>query len=320
MEGSILVTGCAGFIGMHLASALLRRGCRVAGLDNLSDFYSVQLKKDRLKQLESPDFVFYPASLIDQKSIQKIFEKENITQVCHLAAQPGVRYSVDFPFVSMKTNIEGFLNLLETVKDKKLKNFVYASSSSVYGGNTKTPFSVEDRVDSPISLYAATKKTNELFAHTYNQLYGLKTTGLRFFTVYGPWGRPDMAIYKFATKIMKGQPIDVYNYGDMWRDFTYVDDIVSGIVAALDTVFDYEIFNLGNSTPVKIGQVISILEACLGREAEKNFLPLQQGDMLKTMADIEKSSRLLGFSPETSIEQGIKNFANWFLDYHAKDF
>ncbi len=317
---SILVTGCAGFIGMYVSKSLLERGYHVVGIDNLNDYYDVELKKKRLSMLECGNFKFYHEDIADRGKLDSIFKDENIVKICNLAAQAGVRYSLTNPYAYLKSNIEGFLNLLEIAKGGGIENFVYASSSSVYGGNVKTPFSVEDNVDKPISLYAATKKTDELFAHVYHHLYGLKTTGLRFFTVYGPWGRPDMACYKFALLMMKNKPIEVYNNGNMERDFTYIDDIVSGIIASIEKPFEYEIFNLGNSDKVQLSYFIETIEALFGMKAEKKYLPLQPGDVVSTYADIEKSRRLLGFDPKVKIEEGLKRFRDWFFSYHGSDF
>lgn len=320
MSKIVFVTGIAGFIGSRVAEELLARGDSVVGVDNLNDYYDVSLKKARLERIGHPGLEFHHCDILDYGKMEALFESGRPTHVCHLAAQAGVRYSLENPFVYQKTNVEGTLNLLEISRKYKPENFVFASSSSVYGGNVKIPFSVEDRVDSPISLYAATKKSGELMAHVYSRLYGLKTTALRFFTVYGPWGRPDMACYKFALRIMRGEPIELYNNGDMYRDFTFIDDIVKGVVSAIDTPFDYEIFNLGNSRMERLSDFVSLLEKHLGREAEKKLLPIQPGDVYKTNADIEKSSRLLGFRPEINIEEGLRRFCAWFREYHADLF
>lgn len=320
MSKIVFVTGIAGFIGSRVAEELLARGDSVVGVDNLNDYYDVSLKKARLERIGHPGLVFHHCDILDYGKIEALFESGRPTHVCHLAAQAGVRYSLENPFVYQKTNVEGTLNLLEISRKYKPENFVFASSSSVYGGNVKIPFSVEDRVDSPISLYAATKKSGELMAHVYSRLYGLKTTALRFFTVYGPWGRPDMACYKFALNIMRGEPIELYNNGDMQRDFTFIEDIVRGVISSIDTPFDYEIFNLGNSRMERLSDFVSLLEKHLGREAEKKLLPMQPGDVYKTNADIEKSSRLLGFRPEINIEEGLRRFCAWFREYHADLF
>jgi len=320
MSKKVLVTGAAGFIGSSIAESLLARGDTVIGVDNLNDYYDVSLKKARLKRIEHPALEFHHCDILDREKMTSLFEAGKPTHVCHMAAQAGVRYSIENPYTYQKTNVEGTLNLLELVRNHRPENFVYASSSSVYGGNEKIPFSVEDRVDNPISLYAATKKTTELFAHVYSHLFGIKTTGLRFFTVYGPYGRPDMACYKFALKIMRGEPIDLYNRGEMFRDFTYVDDIVKGVIASIDTPFDYEIFNLGNSNMEQLSRFVEIIEENLGRKAEKNLLPMQPGDVPRTNADVEKSTRLLGFKPEIRIEEGLRRFFDWFKQYHADLF
>lgn len=322
MKKTIFLTGAAGFIGFHVGSALLARGDRVVGVDNLNDYYDVGLKRARLAKLEAAggDFSFEEADVSDYARMDALFECMKPTHVCHLAAQAGVRYSLTNPFIYEKSNCEGTLALLEVARHRKPENFVYASSSSVYGANTKIPFSVEDRVDLPISLYAATKRATELYAHTYSHLFKVRTTGLRFFTVYGPWGRPDMACYKFALQILRGQPIELYNNGDMQRDFTYVDDIVKGVIAAIDKPHDCEVFNLGNSRMEKLGHFVELIEKYLGRKAEKKMLPMQPGDVHKTFADIEKSTRVLGFKPEITIEEGLRRFFEWFKVYHAADF
>ncbi|RLB19137.1 MAG: protein CapI [Deltaproteobacteria bacterium] len=313
---TILVTGAAGFIGFHVSKRLLERGDKVVGIDNLNPYYDVQLKKRRLAILQDfNQFVFYREDIEDLDAVRTIFEKHSPGIVCNLAAQAGVRYSLEDPFSYQKSNLEGFLNLLELARAQGVKNFVYASSSSVYGNNKKTPFSVDDRVDTPVSLYAATKKANELMAHAYNHLYGIPCTGLRYFTVYGPWGRPDMALFLFTDAILHNRPINVYNYGKMRRDFTYIDDIVDGTLAALDRPVAYEIFNLGNSNSVELMEFIGVLEEELGKKAEKNMMPIQPGDVPETSADIEKTRKLLGFSPKTPVEVGIRNFVAWYREY-----
>ncbi|MEN6325475.1 MAG: NAD-dependent epimerase/dehydratase family protein [Syntrophomonas sp.] len=313
-----LVTGGAGFIGFHVSKALLERGNIVIAIDNLNDYYDPNFKKARLKELEHySNFTFTKVDLVDYAEIQRIFEEKSIDKVCHLAAQAGVRYSLENPFVYQKSNLEGFLNILELCRHSKVKNLVYASSSSVYGENQTIPFSVDDRTDKPVSLYAATKKANELMAYTYHHLYQLKCTGLRFFTVYGPWGRPDMAYFKFSRAIMEGKTIDVYNYGQMERDFTYIDDIVTGVLAALDRDYDLEVFNLGNSQPNKLEELITYLEKMLGKSAIKNYLPMQAGDVPRTYADIDYSREKLGFNPATSLESGLNRFVKWYLDYYS---
>ncbi len=317
---NILVTGSAGFIGFHVANALMARGDTVIGYDNVNDYYDVRLKEARLAILEKNDrFTFYRADLADLDAMKNVFEAHPIDRVCHLAAQAGVRYSLEHPFVYEQANCVGFLNIIELSKDHKVKNFVYASSSSVYGGNKKKPFCVEDRVDNPVSLYAATKKANELTAHVYHHLYDLPCTGLRFFTVYGPWGRPDMALFKFTRAILAGKPIDVYNHGKMKRDFTYIDDIVAGVLASIDRASDYEIFNLGNSNTVELLYFIECIENALGRKAEKNMMPIQPGDVPETYADIDYSRKVLGFDPKTNIEEGISRFIEWYKEWKKGD-
>lgn len=315
---TILVTGAAGFIGFHVAKALLERGDTVVGYDNVNDYYDVKLKEDRLAQLDdSKSFTFHRKDLVDLEALKKVFKSHVIDRVCHLAAQAGVRYSLENPFAYQKSNLEGFLNIIELAKDHKIKNFVYASSSSVYGGNKKMPFSVDDPVDHPVSLYAATKKSNELIAHAYSHLYGLPCTGLRLFTVYGPWGRPDMALFIFARAILAGKPIDVYNFGKMKRDFTYIDNIVSGILSCIDKPFPYEIFNLGNSNTVELNYFIECIEKELGMKAEKNLMPIQPGDVPESFADIEHSRKMLSFEPKTNIEEGIARSMNWYKEYYS---
>lgn len=311
----ILVTGGAGFIGFHVAKALAERGDEVAIIDNLNDYYDVKLKKDRLAQL-SEKVKFCQIDLADYSSLKKVFQEHQFDKICHLGAQAGVRYSLENPFAYEKSNNLGTLNILELMKEFKVKDLVFASSSSVYGGNKKVPFSVEDEVERPLSLYAATKKHNEHQAHVYHKLYGLNCWGLRFFTVYGPWGRPDMALFKFTDSIINNRPIDVYNYGEHERDFTYITDIVRGVILALDKVKGYEIFNLGNNHPVKLLDFISCVEKTLGKEAKKNFLPLQPGDVPKTFADIEKTKQILGWEPQVKIEEGIHLFVEWYNEYH----
>jgi len=314
---AILVTGAAGFIGFHLCKELLKNGVSVVGYDSVNDYYDPSLKEARLKILaKSENFTFYRSDLCDFNALKKVFEKHAVQKVCNLAAQAGVRYSLINPFAYQKSNLEGFLNIIELSKRAEVKNFVYASSSSVYGNNKKLPFSVKDNVDHPISLYAASKKANELIAHTYSHLFQLPTTGLRFFTVYGPYGRPDMALFIFTRKILAGEPIDVYNNGNMRRDFTYIDDIINGIMAALDTPSDYEIFNLGNHRSENLMDFIRLIEKNLGRQAKINFAPIQPGDVPETFADIDHARKKLGFNPSTGIEQGIKRFIDWYKDYY----
>jgi UDP-glucuronate 4-epimerase len=314
---TILVTGAAGFIGFHLSRRLLEKGYRVVGVDNMNEYYDVSLKKSRLEILTPyPEFVFCKEDLEKLSGIKKIFQTHNIDRVCNLAAQAGVRYSLENPFSYQKSNLEGFLNLLELAREYAVENFVYASSSSVYGSNEKTPFSVEDRVDNPVSLYAATKKANELMAHAYHHLFDFPCTGLRYFTVYGPWGRPDMALFLFTDAILHNRPINVYNYGRMRRDFTYIDDIIDGTVAAIEKPHAYEVFNLGNSNTTELLEFIRIIEEELGMEAQKNMMPLQPGDVPATSADIRKSREMLGFNPKTSIREGIHKFLVWYREYY----
>lgn len=313
----ILVTGAAGFIGFHLSKKLLEMGERVVGIDNLNSYYDVNLKKARLEILKSDNnFRFYKEDIQNLDGLKDIFKQHQVEIICNLAAQAGVRHSLKDPFSYQKSNLEGFLNLLELARKCKIKNFVYASSSSIYGNNKNIPFSVDDRVDTPISLYAATKKANELMAHAYSHLYQIPCTGLRYFTVYGPWGRPDMALFLFTDAILKGMPINVYNYGRMKRDFTYIDDIVEGTIAALKRPVPYEVFNLGNSDSVHLLDFIRILEEELGQEAEKNMMPMQPGDVAETAADIQKTRKLLGFNPKTPLREGIKEFVAWYRQYY----
>lgn len=304
---------------MHTARGLLADGHHVVGLDNFNDYYDVQLKRDRHAQLcRIPEFIPVETDICDHASLRRLFEKEEIEGVCHLAAQAGVRYSIEHPFVYEKANLEGFLSILEACRHAKIPRLVYASSSSVYGGNTRLPFAESDRVDSPISLYAATKKANELMAHTYTHLYGLQTIGLRFFTVYGPWGRPDMAMWLFTKAMLAGDPIDVFNHGKMQRDFTYVDDIVSGIKASLfaNGLESYEIFNLGNHRAEDLMVLIQLIADTLGIEPRMNMLPIQPGDVPATYAKIESARRKLGFAPVTPICEGVPQFIKWYREYH----
>ena len=312
-----LVTGAAGFIGFHVAKSLLKDGIEVIGIDNLNPYYDVSLKNARLAQLTAQqNFTFYHDDIKDLDALKNIFSSHKIERICNLAAQAGVRYSMEDPFVYQESNIKGFLNLLEMARQYPPKNFVYASSSSVYGNNKELPFRVEDNVDTPISLYAATKKSNELMAYTYSHLFNIPLTGLRYFTVYGPWGRPDMALFLFTSAILKGKAIDIYNFGKMKRDFTYIDDIVNGTISSLDNPFTYEIFNLGNSKTVELMELITIIEEELGINAKKNFLPLQPGDVPETYADIAKSKNMLGYNPKTSISSGVKKFIAWYREYN----
>jgi UDP-glucuronate 4-epimerase len=332
----ILVTGAAGFIGYHTARRLLDRGDEVVGLDNLNDYYDVNLKHARLKELEKyPGFRFVKLDLADQAGVNELFRREKPARVVHLAAQAGVRYSLTHPHPYISSNIVGFLNILEACRHGKVDHLVYASSSSVYGSNTKMPFSVHDNVDHPVSLYAATKKANELMAHSYSHLYGLPVTGLRFFTVYGPWGRPDMSIFLFTRAILAGKPIDVFNNGKMRRDFTYIDDIVEGVVRVTDLIptanpdwngdhpdpgtsnAPFRIYNIGANEPVELLDMIAALEKHLGRKAEKRLLPMQPGDVPQTYADVDALRDATGFSPSTPLDVGIGRFVNWYRGYYG---
>ncbi|CAM3469473.1 NAD-dependent epimerase [Klebsiella quasipneumoniae subsp. quasipneumoniae] len=329
-----LVTGAAGFIGFHVSKRLLEAGHEVVGIDNMNDYYDVSLKQSRLALLQSPLFTFYKADLADREGMAQIFATEKFERVIHLAAQAGVRYSLENPHAYADANLIGYLNILEGCRHNKVQHLLYASSSSVYGLNRKMPFSTDDSVDHPVSLYAATKKANELMAHTYSHLYGIPTTGLRFFTVYGPWGRPDMALFKFTKAMLEGKSIDVYNYGKMKRDFTYIDDIVEAIIRVQDvipqpdaewTVEDgspatssapYRVYNIGNSSPVELMEYITALEEAMGMEAEKNMMPMQPGDVLETSADTRPLYDLVGFKPQTSVKHGVKNFVEWYKGYY----
>jgi len=312
---NILITGGAGFIGFHTAQALIKRRDQVIIVDNLSQYYDVKLKKDRLQQL-GDQVKYYHVDISDYQAMKTVFAENKIDKVIHLAAQAGVRYSIENPFEYEKNNNLGTLNILELMRHFGVKDLVFASSSSVYGGNEKAPSSVEDNVDRPISLYAATKKYNELMVHVYHQLYGINCFGLRFFTVYGPWGRPDMMLFKLTKAILEDQTIDVYNHGKHQRDFTYITDIVAGILAALEHIKGYQIFNLGNNNPTDLMYYISCVEKELGKTARKNFLPLQKGDIEKTYANIEKTKRLLGWEPQVKVEEGIQKFIKWYKDYY----
>ena len=332
----VLVTGAAGFIGFHLSNVLLARGDEVVGLDNLNDYYDVGLKRARLEQLEQQqNFRFVRMDLGDREGLDDLFRRERFERVVNLAAQAGVRYSLTNPHAYIDSNIQGFMNVLEGCRHNEVEHLVYASSSSVYGANTAMPFSVHDNVDHPVSLYAASKKANELMAHTYSHLYGLPTTGLRFFTVYGPWGRPDMALFLFTRAILAGEPIQVFNYGKMKRDFTYIDDIVEGVVRTLDKVATansawdgaspdpgtsaapYRLYNIGNNQPVELMYLIETLEKALGRTAEKEMLPLQPGDVPQTYADVEALSADVGFKPATPIEEGVQRFVDWYRAFYG---
>lgn len=319
-----LITGGAGFIGFYLSKGLLEKGAEVIGIDNLNDYYEVSLKEERLSLLKPFErYTFIREDISDKAVVMKIFEKYNPQVVINLAAQAGVRYSIDNPDAYIQSNIVGFFNILEGCRYHPVEHLVFASSSSVYGGNKRVPFSTEDKVDQPVSLYAATKKSNELMAYSYSKLYGIPLTGLRFFTVYGPMGRPDMAYFKFAKKIMNGEPIQIYNNGDMRRDFTYIDDIIIGIENILcnppvkdENGASYKIYNIGNNQPEQLMDYISVLEKCLGKKAEKEYLPMQPGDVYETYADVQELMNDFGFKPSTTIEEGLSKFAEWFLNYY----
>ena len=341
----ILVTGTAGFIGFHLANYLLNRGDEVVGLDSVNDYYDIRVKYGRLNESGIVDYrlndeikeikynqliqskkyrnyKFIRLNLEDKQNLNNLFKKENFDAVCNLAAQAGVRYSLTNPQAYIDSNIVGFINILEACRHFGVKNLSYASSSSVYGANKKLPFSTNDNVDNPISLYAASKKSNELMAYTYSHLFGIKTTGLRFFTVYGPWGRPDMALFLFTKAILEDKPIDVFNYGNMQRDFTYIDDIVEGVVRVIDnppnTAPPYKVYNIGNNAPVKLTDFIEAIEQKLNKKAKKNLLPLQMGDVPATYADVSDLIKDLGYKPNTPIKKGISNFIDWYLDFFQK--
>ena len=332
----ILVTGAAGFIGYHTAARLLERGDTVVGLDSMSDYYDVSLKEARLIRL-SPNtrFRFEQLDIADRDRMTALFARERFDRVVHLAAQAGVRYSLTNPHAYIDSNIVGFMNILEGCRHNPVEHLVYASSSSVYGANTQMPFAVHDNVDHPVSLYAATKKANELMAHCYSHLYNIPTTGLRFFTVYGPWGRPDMALFLFTKAILEGREIDVFNHGRMQRDFTYIDDIVEGVIRVTDTTATanpdwsgdtpdpatskapYRLYNIGNNSPVQLGRMIEVLEETLGRTARKRMLDMQPGDVAATYADVDDLERDVGFRPSTSIEDGVRRFVDWYLSYYG---
>ena len=331
----ILLTGAAGFIGMHTALRLLERGDEVVGIDNLNDYYDVSLKTARLARLTGyPNFRFIKMDVADTTAMSALFAAEGFQRVIHLAAQAGVRYSLVNPHAYIQSNLVGFANILEGCRQGRIEHLVYASSSSVYGGNAKLPFSEHDNIDHPVSLYAATKKSNELMAHTYSHLFGIPTTGLRFFTVYGPWGRPDMSPMLFASAILEDRTIDVFNHGDMMRDFTYIDDIVEGVIRVLDKPatanpdFDlsdpdpsssdvpYRVFNIGNNQPVKLREYIETIEVALGLTAKKNFLPMQPGDVPATYADTSELDAWVGFKPDTPLHEGVGRFVAWYREYH----
>lgn len=332
----ILVTGAAGFIGFHTSQILLARGDHVVGLDNLNDYYDVTLKEARLGILKgSPNFRFVKLDLADRAGMAEIFAREKFDRVINLAAQAGVRYSIQNPLAYIDSNVVGFANVLEGCRHNGVQHLVYASTSSVYGANTAMPFSVHQNVDHPLSFYAATKKANELMAHTYAHLYQLPVTGLRFFTVYGPWGRPDMALFLFTKAILAGKPIDVFNYGNHRRDFTFVDDIAQGVVRAMDRIATpnpnwdgnspdpgtskgpYRLYNIGNNEPVELMKYIELIEKYLGKKAQKNLLPLQQGDVPDTFADVEDLVRDVGYKPATSVEEGVRRFIEWYVGYYG---
>jgi len=332
---TILVTGAAGFIGFHTSEYLLGRGDAVIGIDNLNDYYDVSLKEARLSQLSNNDkFSFHKIDITNKDVIDNIFKSKSPTHVIHLAAQAGVRYSLQNPYAYIDSNITGFMNILEACRNNPVKHLVFASSSSVYGANTQMPFSVSDNVDHPLSIYAATKKSNELMAHTYSHLYNIPVSGLRFFTVYGPWGRPDMALFIFTRKIVNGEKIDIFNNGKHKRDFTYIDDIVEGVVRVSDKVVTanknwnsdkpdpatskapYRLYNIGNNSPVDLMYFIELIEKNLGKKADKNYLPLQPGDVPETYADVDALIDYVDYSPSTTIETGVKSFIKWFKDYY----
>jgi UDP-glucuronate 4-epimerase len=331
----ILVTGAAGFIGFYTCKALLNSGHDVLGIDNLNDYYSITLKKARLAQLKEDNFTFNLCDLNDQTAIDALFSNNQFDVVVNLAAQAGVRYSIENPRAYIDSNVSGFVNILEACRHNSIKNLIYASSSSVYGMNSKMPFSVRDNVDHPVSLYAATKKANELLAHTYSHLYGIPTTGLRFFTVYGPWGRPDMAYFSFTKNIVEGNVINVFNNGDMQRDFTYIDDIVEGIVRLADqpatpnsdwdglspdpstSMAPYRLYNIGNNSPVRLEDFITSIETAVGKKAKKHYMPMQMGDVQSTFADVSGLADAVGYKPATPLDQGIRNFVAWYKSYYT---
>jgi UDP-glucuronate 4-epimerase len=345
----ILITGTAGFIGFHIAKRLLERGDEVVGIDNINDYYDVNLKYARLaetgisheaekwytpvRSTKYPCYTFLRMNLEDRNQLMTLFERENFDNVCNLAAQAGVRYSLENPYAYIDSNIVGFINILEACRHNNIRHLVYASSSSVYGNNTKMPLSTSDNVDHPISLYAATKKSNELMAHTYSHLFGLPTTGLRFFTVYGPWGRPDMALFLFTKAILEDKPIKVFNYGEMVRDFTYIDDIVEGVIRVMDrpakpnnknmddisasNLVPYKIYNIGNSSPVQLMEYISAIEKTLGKKAKKEFLPMQPGDVPRTEADVTDLVKDIRYKPTTKVEEGIRKFIEWYKEFYS---
>ncbi|RIO10859.1 NAD-dependent epimerase [Mammaliicoccus sciuri] len=333
----LLITGTAGFIGSHLSKKLIAQGHEVIGIDNINDYYDVTIKEDRLKSIGTKNFKFYKINLEDYFAMDEIFSNEKPQVVINLAAQAGVRYSLENPRAYIDSNIVGFTNILECSRHHKIEHLIYASSSSVYGANTSKPFSTSDNIDHPLSLYAATKKSNELMAHTYSHLYNLPTTGLRFFTVYGPWGRPDMALFKFTKAIVNDEAIDVYNHGEMMRDFTYVDDIVEAISRLVkkpaqpnpewsganpdpsSSYAPYKIYNIGNNSPVRLMEFVEAIENKLGKEAKKNYMDLQPGDVPETYANVDDLFRNIDFKPETTIQEGVKKFVDWYLEYYSID-
>ena len=331
----ILVTGSSGFIGFHLSNLLIDKGYKVIGIDNMNDYYDINLKIGRLELLEKREnFKFYKIDLKDKENIDKLFEEHKFDYVINLAAQAGVRYSIENPYAYVDSNLIGFMNILEACRKYPVKHLLYASSSSVYGGNKVAPFSTEHQVDHPVSLYAATKKSNELMAHTYSHLYKISTTGLRFFTVYGPWGRPDMAYFSFTNAILNDKPINVFNHGKMERDFTYIDDIVEGIYRLIplapktnknwdetkdklsESFAPYKVYNIGNNSPVQLEKFISVLEDKIGKKAIKNYMEMQPGDVVRTYADTSDLERAIDFKPSTSIEEGLERFANWYKEFY----
>ena len=331
-----LVTGVAGFIGFHLARRLLKDSYQVVGIDNINPYYDIALKEARLEKLkDQPNFTFFKMDLADRKQLERLFARQEFEVVVNMAAQAGVRYSIENPFAYVDSNLVGFVNLLECCRHYNIKHFVFASSSSVYGANTTMPFSVHHNVDHPVSLYAATKKANELMAHTYSHLYRLPSTGLRFFTVYGPWGRPDMALFLFTRAILEDQPLKVFNHGKMQRDFTYIDDIIEGVVRVLSRLpqpnphwsgaepdpgtssAPYKIYNIGNNNPVELIKFIEVIEAALGKRAQKEFMDLQPGDVVATYADVDDLMQDVGFKPATPIEVGVERFVKWFKDFYG---
>ena len=326
----VLVTGCAGFIGFHVSNRLMEMGYTVTGLDNLNPFYNEGLKTARLKLLQKHNvFEFAEGDIADCFFVERVFRQYEFKPIVHLAAQAGVRYSLENPHLYVKSNLEGFVNLLEEARRKNTPHFVYASSSSVYGANKKVPFSEQDSVDHPVSLYAATKKSNELMAHVYAHLYGLPVTGLRFFTVYGPWGRPDMAMFKFCKAILEGSPVDMYNQGEMKRDFTYIDDVVEGIIRTMESppnsrpqnssnapCAPHHVYNIGNNQPVELFRLIHVMEQKIGKTANKRMLPMQPGDVPVTYADVDSLAQAVGYRPRTPIEEGVSRFVDWYRDYY----